>query len=54
MPYVMVPVPEEYVTEVMQLVVDMTKQGTKPSTEPRAAELGAKESEPSSLGSGGG
>jgi hypothetical protein len=27
MPYVMVPVPEEYVTEVMQLVVDMTRQG---------------------------
>jgi hypothetical protein len=26
MPFVMVPVPEEYVTEVMQLVVDMTKQ----------------------------
>jgi hypothetical protein len=25
MPYVMVPVPEEYVTQVMQLVIDMTK-----------------------------
>jgi hypothetical protein len=29
MPYVMVPVPEEYVTQVMQLVIDMTKGTTE-------------------------
>ena len=29
MPFVMVPVPEEYVTDVMQLVVDMTRGAPK-------------------------
>jgi hypothetical protein len=55
MPYVMVPVPEEYVTEVMQLVVDMAKKGvTGAGMEQQAAERKADESEPSATGSPGG